>query len=283
MNTLQHSRQMLSLIRREYWEHKFASLWVPVIIMAIALLVWLRFNLGSSFFIVEQLLNLAALPASDAYVQSTLIVAAPALFFVSSLLIVIPIYLLMCLYEDRKNGSYLFWYSMPVSNTKTVLSKLITATLLMPGISLLIYLALCILVIILCALTLLFHGESLSSVGILLGALSRWSVQLFLLMVYLAFWLLPLYGWLLLVSAFARSVPVFWAIALLLILALAERIILSSSYFSTWLSSRGLPYAEIYNNFMTFSAAVPWYEMIYGLVLGSILVTGAIMMRRFPD
>ncbi|MDT8429239.1 MAG: hypothetical protein RQ757_10780 [Pseudomonadales bacterium] len=283
MNTQHHRRQMTSLIQREFWEHKFASFWVPIIILAISLLVWLRFNLGSASFLVDQLANLALLPAAEARAQATLLVAMPTLPFASSLLIVIPIYLLMCLYEDRKTGSYLFWYSMPVSNTKTVLSKLITAALLMPGISLLIYLALCLGIIFLCTLTLLLHGEPLTAIGILLASLSRWSVQLFLLMIYLAFWLLPLYGWLLLISAFARSVPVFWAIGLLLMLALAERVILSSSYFSTWLSSRGLPYSEIFNNYTNLFAAMPWYEMSYGLLLGSILLAGAIMMRRFPD
>ena len=41
-------------------------------------------------------------------------------------------YLLDCLYAERRDRSILFWKSMPLSDTETVLSKLATALLVIP-------------------------------------------------------------------------------------------------------------------------------------------------------
>ena len=49
--------------------------------------------------------------------------------------------------------------------------------------------------------------------------------------------LLPLYAWILLVSAFARAVPLFWAVGVVIGLVLLEGMLLSSSHMSSWLGS----------------------------------------------
>ena len=54
-------------------------------------------------------------------------------FFVV-LTFVVFIYLIGSLYEDRKDRSILFWNSMPVSNTATVLIKLVTALVAVPAV-----------------------------------------------------------------------------------------------------------------------------------------------------
>jgi ABC-2 type transport system permease protein len=53
-----------------------------------------------------------------------------------------------------------------------------------------------------------------------------------------ALWYAPLYGWLLLVSAWARRAPLLWAVLPLLAVAIVERILFSSTRFLAMLGYR---------------------------------------------
>ena len=53
------------------------------------------------------------------------------------LLFISPLYLLGCLFSDRKDKSVLFWKSLPVSETRVVLTKLAYGALLGPALFLL--------------------------------------------------------------------------------------------------------------------------------------------------
>ncbi len=53
-----------------------------------------------------------------------------------------------------------------------------------------------------------------------------------------ALWYAPIYGWLLLVSAWARRTPVLWAALPLLAIAVVERLAFNTSYFASLLRYR---------------------------------------------
>jgi ABC-2 type transport system permease protein len=125
MNTI------LTLVRRELLEHRsifFAPAVLAAIILAGAL--WtVGQGLGSE---LSELLR--SLPnAEPAQVRAALSSALGAIIlpfwlpFNGVMSVVFFFYLLDCLHSERKDRSVLFWRSLPVSDTQTVVSKLATA------------------------------------------------------------------------------------------------------------------------------------------------------------
>jgi ABC-2 type transport system permease protein len=129
-------------------------------------------------------------------------------------------YLLDCLYADRKDRSVLFWKSMPISDTTTVLSKLATALIVIP----VVY----------------FAGADLTTLIMAFIVSVRWSasidgalwhanlwLQLQALWLYMiattALWYLPIAAYLLVVSAWAKRAVMLWSLLPPLTLVLAER------------------------------------------------------------
>ena len=285
MSMRPHIRQLHTLMRREFWEHKIAVLWVPAAaaLMSAVFIVWLVFATNSSSGIVDQLNQLSAMSASEARAQLISSYGLIAFSVIAPLLITVPIYLLVSLYDDRKNNSALFWYSMPVSNTKTVLSKLLTALILMPLMAFLMLAMLFVfLLLLLAALAVPGHIEA-QLIWTVISTLLQWLPWLLFSMLVAGLWLLPMYGWLLFVSAFARAVPFFWAIGVVFVLIMIESILFSSSYLSTWIGSRSIPFERLAASGFDLIIAFLDYEMLYGLVIGGLFILGAVNMRRFAD
>ena len=122
------SRTLLSLVRREFWEHR--ALWVAPAVVA-ALMV-----LGALFASVKYRAPHADL-SGDQGPWNGMTLFAVMQGFVSSPLslvtsIVLLFYLLDCLYAERKDRSILFFKSLPVSDGLTVLSKLLVALVIAP-------------------------------------------------------------------------------------------------------------------------------------------------------
>ena len=96
-------------------------------------------------------------------------------------------------------------------------------------------------------------------------------------------WLLPAVGWVLLFSAYASRVPLLWAIGVLVALSLLEEIVLSSNMIDTWIASRSSPWQYLVFSLDDTVARLFSYDMLFGAVLGAILISGATLMRRFAD
>ncbi len=285
MNMRPHVQQLHTLMRREFWEHKIAIFWVPAAsaIMSAIIIVWLITATNSTAGIVDQLNQLSAMSAAEAGEQLISAYGLIAFSIISPLLITVPIYLLVCLYDDRKNNSSLFWYSMPVSNTKTVLSKLLTALVLMPLMAFLILATLFFFLLLLLAVMAATGSIDVQIIWTVFSTLLQWLPWLLFSMLVVGLWLLPLYGWLLFVSAFARAVPFFWAIGVVLVLVLIESVLFSSSYLSTWIGSRNIPFERLSASGFELIVAFLDYEMLHGLVIGGLFIFGAVNMRRFAD
>jgi ABC-2 type transport system permease protein len=127
------------------------------------------------------------------------------------LFFVLFFYLLGALYDDRRDRSVLFWKSLPITDTATVLSKVLSAALVAPILALLIgtvaYLAFMLLVVLWGAI----HGINVLP-AILAAHPLRMFAGLLAVVPVNALWALPTIGWLLLCSAWARSKPVMWAV-----------------------------------------------------------------------
>jgi ABC-2 type transport system permease protein len=145
-------------------------------------------------------------------------------------------YLLDSLYGERKDRSVLFWRSLPVSDIETVASKLIIALIVIPVVAFLVAdvatfgMAL--------AVTARASGTTLRS---LLWKPQYW-LELQVLWVYLiatmGVWYLPVAGWLLVVSAWARKSIGLWAVMPILIPFLIERWLLHTHAIGTLIAER---------------------------------------------
>jgi ABC-2 type transport system permease protein len=194
------------LIKREFWEHKGAFVWTPLVIGAIMLFL----SALSPIFVQTDI-------PSDAHfaVVAMTATAFPILF---STYCVSLFYLAGTLYEERKDRSVLFWKSLPISDSATVLSKAVTALIVAPTLAYTMAIGFGYLLLMLFAVAPPFNGQV--NLGSRFDSAALVQIPLLLLgtiPVY-ALWALPTAGALLLVSAWARSSPLRWVVSLPLVL-----------------------------------------------------------------
>jgi ABC-2 type transport system permease protein len=127
-------------------------------------------------------------------------------------------YLAGTLYEERKNRSVLFWKSLPISDTATVLSKAATALIVAPALAYTIAIGFGYLHLMLFAVAPPYSGHANLSSLFYNAALVQIPLLLLGTLPVYALWALPTAGALLLVSAWARSSPLRWVVSLPLVL-----------------------------------------------------------------
>jgi ABC-2 type transport system permease protein len=213
------------LLKREYWEHKGGLLWAPGVVSAITVVLALIMAAAFTYAIhsgniddngvrissVAQMMNAEEAGKTTEAMSGMFLVAIAPLM--SIFFFVVFFYLLGALYDDRSNRSILFWKSMPVSDKETVGSKLITALVVAPLLTLAIATVASFVLAIIGTITLALNGGGHIAAGAWTSS-SLYTLPLaFLgtLPVY-AVWSLPTVGWLLMVSAWARRVPFLWAV-----------------------------------------------------------------------
>jgi ABC-2 type transport system permease protein len=161
----------------------------------------------------------------DVELHSQILYAAnleSSVIFSMVLAFVVFFYLLGSLYDDRKDRSILFWKSLPASDTLTIGSKLLAAMIVAPLIFWVVYVITHIVIMLLFSVVVMILGENPWTLFLSLGnPFKAWSL---VLTSYFAqsIWALPLYGWLMLVSAFAPRIPLLFAVLPPVILGVLE-------------------------------------------------------------
>lgn len=207
----------------------------------------------------------------------------PAIPFIMMLSACVLIYLLNALYQDRKDLSVYFWQSMPVSNLGTVLSKVVTVIAVVPAFYVAILFVVYLLAVTALSLLGLSYDVEVAGLGYMFMA-AVVSLLLFYVSAFLAaLWLLPTIGWLLLFSAFAKRTPVMWALGVFILLGLVEDLIFGTQFLGNWVESRTNFRQYIVLDFPMAMDRLFSYDMLFGLLVGAILITGAVYMRRFVD
>jgi ABC-2 type transport system permease protein len=116
------------------------------------------------------------------------------------------------LYDERKDRSVLFWKSLPVSDSETVLSKAASALLVAPVLAVAAGLATMLGFLLVVSVVIALHGGNPLSLAWGAGSPFAMAGSLLASIPVYALWALPTAGWLLLCSAWARSKPFLWAI-----------------------------------------------------------------------
>jgi ABC-2 type transport system permease protein len=197
------------LIRREFWENR--AIWMVPVVIAAALV------LAALFGKVE----LTALTSPDqSRVVGGMVLSAFSVTFFLIMSLYATWYLVDCLYADRKDRSILFWKSLPISDTATVLAKLFTGLVAIP---LVYFLAADVSTVL---IAFIISVRARSTFGSSLWQPDLW-LQLQALWVYLivttAVWYLPFAGYCMAISAWARRAVMLWTILPPLALFLLER------------------------------------------------------------
>lgn len=220
-------KTMTWLLRREFWEHKGAIFWAPIVV-GLAMIVFiggtLIYNIGAKGVTGNVVVNGHAIDVGMAFnsmspaTQQTLInamatgyiaVAAP-LFMV--LTVVAFFYCLGALYDERRDRSILFWKSLPLSDQMTVLSKVLTALAVAPLVTIVVgTITSTVLLLVTCG-ALALNGAKVFGPLLSTPALYLTPLQLAGMLPVYVLWALPTVGWLLMVSAWARSKVFLWAV-----------------------------------------------------------------------
>jgi ABC-2 type transport system permease protein len=215
------TRPLYWSVRRELWENRSIYL-APLIVAAVVLF--------ASF------VTIASIPTRgrnvDPAKQSRALVSplkmAPAPIMLTTFLVA-AFYCLDTLYSERRDRSILFWKSMPVSDATTLAAKASIPFVVLPVI------ALGLSVIVQTILRFLAMTVGVTN-GISLSALREYGFfEATAVMVYGYYshvlWFAPLFGWFVLVSAWARRMPVLWVVVPPMAIATLEGILFSSREF----------------------------------------------------
>jgi ABC-2 type transport system permease protein len=149
--------------------------------------------------------------------------AAVAFMLIITAFIIGAFYCLDALYGERRDRSILFWKSLPVSDTTTVLSKATIPFLVLPPIVWVLSVVCQLLMFAYSSMILLAHGLS-PAVTWKYFPVFQQSLLLLYGLIVIVLWHAPIYTWLLLISAWAKRAAFLWAVLPFFALGVLEQI-----------------------------------------------------------
>ncbi len=245
---------MKASIKKELWEFNGMLKWVPIslagVFIFIPLLTLILNGIDMQALLAElkgvaaEIDRLTELQQSDR-LSEIFFVGAIALFspFIAIGFIVQVYYFVTCLFDERRDQSVMFWRSLPVSDEMSIASKLLTGAIVIPVIffaaATVLMILMLVLTVIACVILSVGFDISLwtmlASANVLSGIGYIW-----LTILPMAIWLLPLYSWLMLASIYANKAPFLWAVLPIVALLVIEAIVvhylhLSEPFFGQFL------------------------------------------------
>lgn len=299
----------IPLIRRELWEHRsiFVTPGVIGLIMSLGIFVT-KGMLGAHTVEVDigiaTASNIADETHRSAIINGLLFIPSFVIFVGMSILV--TFYSLDSLYAERKDKSILFWRSLPVTDAETVISKALTAALVIPLVAFAAIVATQLIWLILTSIWVMIEGgNAIHLVWAPASLASLWAAILAALLT-LSIWLSPFLGWFLFVSAFAKRMPLLLAALPIIMLPLLEYGIFETKiFFNAFIVSRVEPIIDAVKSAgadiktsdnLSVSSAVadPWQVFDFGsffanpnlwvgLIVSATFITAAVYVRRYRD
>jgi ABC-2 type transport system permease protein len=227
------ARRMYWLLRRELWENR----WIYIAPLAVAAVVLVAFLIGLIALPGHRMSTVLALdPAKQRAAIQLPYDIAEGLILATAFFVGL-FYCLEALHGERRDRSILFWKSLPVSDLTTVLSKgAIPIVLLL--LSFVVTVVTHLIMLLLSTAAAWGSGLSAAPLWTQVPLFQRSLMLLYHLLTVHVLWYAPIYGWLLLVSAWARRAPFLWAVLPPLAIGFAEKIAFNTSHFAVWLAYR---------------------------------------------
>jgi len=224
-------------VRRELWENR--SIYIaPLIVAAFEVFGFAISTIG----LADRRRAVLLLDAAHqrAAIEQPYDLAAMMMIFI--VFIVGVFYCLDALHSERRDRSILFWKSLPVSDLTTVLSKATIPLVVLPLIAFAIVVCVQLVMLLMSSANLLVHGVSPATTWAHFPVFQNWLVMLYGL-IAIALWHTPIYGWLLLVSGWARRATFLWAVLPLIVIQIFEKIVFGTSFFAKLLQHRLMGFA----------------------------------------
>jgi len=297
-----------ALIRREFWEHR--SLYVvPAVLGLVIVLIEMTGQAAISAFGTQIDMTLLSASNIDTHQRATIISALMTAFaslFLIEMWILSVFYALDSLYAERKDKSILFWRSMPVTDAETVISKLLTAIIAIPIVTIIFVALTHVLVLLVISIWIGTRGASpWHLIWSAVPLVDNWTATILYIFAQ-ALWLSPFVGWFLLVSAFAKRSPLLMAVLPIIVLPMLEKSILNSRFLFDAIVVRSvhIPISHSVDFDKLFSKDALAHSVDHGisllgmldigrflaspglwlgLLVCALLSAGAIYVRRFRD
>ena len=224
-------------VRRELWENR--SIYIaPLIVATFEVFGFAISTIG----LADRRRAVLLLDAAHqrAAIEQPYDLAAMMMIFI--VFIVGVFYCLDALHSERRDRSILFWKSLPVSDLTTVLSKATIPLVVLPLIAFAIVVCVQLVMLLMSSANLLVHGVSPATTWAHFPVFQNWLVMLYGL-IAIALWHTPIYGWLLLVSGWARRATFLWAVLPLIVIQIFEKIVFGTSFFAKLLQHRLMGFA----------------------------------------
>ena len=273
-------RRMYWLLRRELWESRsiyIAPLAAAGIVLVGALIGLLRFP--------AKVRELSAMGTLHDAIEQPYMFAA--LLIMGASFVVSIFYCLDALHGERRDRSILFWKSLPVSDFTTVLSKAAIPVVVIPLVTFAITVVTLWIILLLQIMVLLGNGQSVGLLWSHVSLAQMTLMEFYHLMVGHGLWYAPIYGWLLLVSAWARKSPFLWAALPLFAIGAIEKIAFNTRYFVDVVAHRivgsgGAKASSAYAMLQLDAGQTLMSPgMWIGFALTAIFLVGAARLRRY--
>jgi ABC-2 type transport system permease protein len=300
----------LALVKREMWEHRSIFITPLVIAVVMTLLTLMALVFTGEF---QRELNLAIFGVQNVAGETQLRALLTGAFVLSSqpfllgLGILTVFYALDSLYAERKDKSILFWRSLPVTDAETVVSKLLTAVIVIPAMTIVGIIVAHLVNLIITSIWVSSKGGDASV--LIWGSvplLDNW-LAMILILYASAIWMSPFVGWFLFVSTWTRRSPLLIAFLPLVLVTIFEGIFLRSAHFAEAVWGRlpniplfaisGMDIEEFFEdrhsqfsadmvsllNHIDLGKFMTSIDTWIGIIVCGLLTTAAIYVRRYRD
>ena len=305
--------QQLALVRREIWEHR--SIWVtPAAVAAVVSLLVIATVVAASAFgeamntDFSRIFDMTA-PENVRRAGLAAWLVGNSMIFVIAMWFLTIFYCLDALYAERRDKSILFWRSLPITDAETVISRLLVVFVAIPLATFAAIIVAHLLSLIILSIWALTEGASPGRM--IWGAVplfDTWAAILSLLL-GLMIWQAPLFGWFLLVSAWAKRGPLLRAVLPIAMLPILEYIV-----FRSWNLGEAILYRlrmdaiPLFDGMKRMSHSIDEHELKsmltenlslvawldygaffsslqvwLGVIVCGVFVSGAVYLRRYRD
>jgi ABC-2 type transport system permease protein len=270
-------------MRRELYEYR--SIYIaPLAAAGIALLGFLIASIGRALSLPNPVDRLIVLEEPFDFAMGLILGTA---------FIVGIFYCLDALYGERRDRSILFWKSLPVSDLTTVLAKATVAVVILPLFSFAVSVVTQSIMLLVATAVVRASGLDVTAFVAKVSLFRTSLILLYHLVTVHMLWYAPFYGWLLLVSAWARRAPSLWAVLPALAIGFAEKIAFNTKHFATLLHSRlaggteampmthSLPIGPVTQ--ITLGRFLSRPGLWYGLIIAAAFLAAAVRLRRYRE
>jgi ABC-2 type transport system permease protein len=277
------ARALYWSIRREIWENR--SIYIAPLVAAALFLFGFAINL----MVVRRHIATSPLgPAQQHDLFASHFELAASLIMGTGFIVGV-FYSLDALYGERRDRSILFWKSLPVSDFTTVLSKLTVPLVILPLVGFVISLATQVIMLMLSSVILMGSGVNTAAPFTETSFFHVTVVLLYHFVTVHGLWYLPIYGWLLMVSAWAPRAPFIWAFVPPFVVCVVEKVALNTSHFLEMLQARliGPGGAMEHNHQEDFAATLIPHHFLSapglwtGLAVAAVFLFVAVRLRRY--